>query len=402
MKRQSLIRTSRDPDYWLIATVIILLIVGAILIYSATSGFSPERGPAYVLLQHLARVAIGALLLYAASKVDYHWLQRWPVPLLIAGGTFALLAALQLANMGNEEGQAIRWFAKSSLGQSIQPSEMAKPAMIIYMAAWLASKGDKIRQVSYGLIPFSILLGLMTGMILAQPDLSTAMVIALTAVVMFFIAGADLKQLGLLTVLAMGSAPLLIRKEYMVDRIESWVKSITSSEVDIAGIGRQSYQTTTALAAGGLAGVGFGGSQHKAAFGNVAHTDLIMAVAGEEMGLLGSLLIIGLFIVFAYRGIKIAHDAADAFGSLLAVGITVWIVVQAIIHAGVVSELTPVTGMPLPFISYGGSALIMEMAGVGLLINISKQGIREGIKSNAILAFGRGNGRSRLPRVRNS
>ena len=402
MKGQSLIRTSRSPDYWLIATEVVLLIVGALLIFSATSSFAPDRGPAYILMQHLVRVAVGAVLLYAAARIDYHFLQRWPIPLLIAGGSLAMLAALWLMNIGEEGGEAVRWFSGSTLGKSIQPSELAKLAVIIYMAAWLASKGDKIRHLTYGLIPFSILLGLMAGMILAQPDLSTAIVIAATAVSMFFVAGADLKQLALLFVLALGSAPVLIRKEYMLDRINSWVRAITTSDVDVKGLGYQGYETTTALAAGRIAGVGFGGSQHKLAFGNVAHTDLIMAVAGEELGLVGSLLIIGLFVLFAYRGIKIAHDASDAFGSLLAVGVTVWIVIQAIIHAAVVSEMMPVTGMPLPFISYGGSALLTEMIGVGLLVNVSRHGMGKGVTRNAVLAIGRGNGRTRLSRARHS
>ena len=396
MRDKSLIRVTGNPDYWLIAILLVLLVLGTILVYTASSGhLYVSRGPAYVLIQHLLRVAVGAVALLVASRLDYHIWQRWPIPLLIASAAVLMLLALQLATRV-EGAKVIRWALEGPLGQSVQPSELAKLAAVIYMAAWLSSKGEKVRMFSYGFIPFVILLSFMTGLILAQPDFSTALIIGCSAVAMFFIAGADMKQLLLLFALAGIIAPLIVR-EYMIERALAWLRSLLDpTQVNLTGMDYQPFYTTTALAAGGITGVGLGGSQHKAYLSSMAHTDMIMAIAGEEMGLVGSLLILGLFAALAYRGIKIALEAPDSFGSLLAVGITTWLTLQALVHAAVVSQLMPVTGMPLPFISFGGSALLMEMAGIGLLLNISKHGIQESRRENAYFAVG---GRHRRPRL---
>jgi len=399
MKRTLPIDALRQPDYWLIAAVVALCILGLFMVYSASAPYTfyNELPDSFVIRNHVIRLLIGVVVAVVLARIDYRTWQRWPFPLLIVGVPLALLLVMRIANLGAAEGEARRWLFYDILGNSVQPSELAKPAIIIYIAAWLASKGDKIRDLTYGLIPFMVLLGAMTFLILVQPDLSTALLVAVTAVVMFFVAGAEIKQLaGLLAIAGVLLALVITQTDYMKGRVDGFLKAWLPETEEEAIIDEQIEYATTALVAGGFGGDGLGGSRWKDRFFTVAHTDLIMAVIGEELGLVGSLATIALFALLAYRGIKIALEAPDSFGTVLAVGLIFWLIAQAMIHAGTVSELTPVDGMPLPFVSYGGSALIVEMAAVGLLVNISKFATEEDGIENAYLAFGR---RDRRPRV---
>jgi cell division protein FtsW len=290
---------------------------------------------------------------------------------------------------GSTKFGAQRWI----LNGSIQPSEVAKISVIIYIAAWVTSKGDKIRQLSYGLIPFAILIGLITGLILFQRDLSTALLIAATAWLMFFFAGADLIQLFVSMVFGLATFIFLVAREpYRIERIVAFLRP----DADPSGSSFQIHQALLALASGGIGGQGLGASKQKFGYVPAVHTDTIVAVLGEELGLIGCLVLIGLFVLLAYRGFKIALQAPDSFGTILAAGLTCSLIIQALINLAVVTATLPYAGVPMPFISYGGSSLVTSMACVGLLLSISRgHRVTQG-RTSASVGLGRGNWRTRI------
>jgi cell division protein FtsW len=273
------------------------------------------------------------------------------------------------------EDQAQRWL----MGNSVQPGEVVKLAVIIYIAAWLASKGDKIRQLTYGMVPFAMLLGLVTGLIVLQPNFSTAFLIVCTAVAMFFVAGADVAQLLIGGVVGGLSLAVLVRtSEYRWQRVLTFVANPLR---DPLGRGYQTTHAIFALQSGGVAGVGLGNSVQK--MDNLLyapHTDAIFAIIGEELGLIGCLVIIAMYALLVYRGMRIARQCRDPFGALLATGITCWFVFQAALHVGVVTATVPFTGVTLPLISFGGSSLVASMAAIGLLLSISRRSVTRGAR----------------------
>jgi len=371
----------RKTDYTLLLAVTVLVVLGLIMVYSATFTLGSDTFH-YLKLQALWAV-VGAMALLVTARIDYHLWRRLAVPVMGLG--VALLVAVLV--IGKAAGYAQSWFLKGR----IQPSEFAKLAFIIYIAAWLDSKGDKIRNVTYGLIPFAVLLGMVTGLIVLQPDLGAAALIVATAVSMFFIAGAEISQLvvgllaGIPTLLA-----ILFTSDYARDRIQVFLHP----ESDVQGAGYQVHTVLTALRAGGIFGRGLGAGTQKYIEPWVHHTDTIFSVIGEELGLLGCLVVIGLFLFIAYRGLLAAFRAPDTFGTLLALGITCWISFQAVVHMAVNTATLPFTGLTLPFISYGGSSLVSCMAGVGVLLSISRVGKEREL--GAAFAFGRRNRRPRL------
>ncbi len=356
---------TRPADYVLVVIVGVLVLIGVMMIYSVSVGPNLQVGdadPFSLVERHLAILLVGVIVMLIFARLDYHILQRFAVLMMFV--TVALLIALLLFGEGVEG--ARRWL----LGPSIQPGELAKLVTIIYVAAWGASKGKKLRRLVYGLIPFSILIGLIAGLIILEPNYSTALLIAAVAFTMFFIAGADLKQFfgaGLL-----GGAVAL----FVVTQSSRAMSRLQLLQVEpSSALNDQSWQmaqTLIALASGGILGkgVGTGGGQY--GYVPLAHSDGIFAIWGEETGLVGAILLVALFIALAHRGFRIAQKAPDDFGRVLAAGITFWLVLQAFINIGVVTQLIPFTGQPLPFISYGGSSLVMGMAGIGILLSISR------------------------------
>jgi cell division protein FtsW len=244
-------------------------------------------------------------------------------------------------------------------------------AIIIYIADWLSSKGEQIRRVRYGLVPFAILLGFITGLIVLQQDLSTAILIAATSLAMFFIAGGSLWQI----VASLGLAGVtftffITRSSYRVNRILTFLDPLGT---DPTGDGYQIHQILIALGSGGITGLGLGASRQKFGYIPASHTDGIFAILGEELGLIGCIAVMGLFVFLAFRGFRIALDAKDSFGTILAAGITCSLIFQAIVNVGVITASLPFTGIPLPFISFGGSSLVISMASVGLLLAVSRR-----------------------------
>ena len=379
-------------DYVLVLVVAALLILGVMMVYSSTfdMAYVEYDNPNRFLFRQLAWAGLGLGVLIGLARIDYHLWERWAVPMM--AGTLVLLALVALK--GSEKFGAQRWL----MNGSIQPSELAKISVVVYIAAWVTSKGDKIRKVSYGLIPFAILIGLVTTLILLQRDLSTALLIVATGWAMFFFAGADLVQLFASLVFGLATAVAMVLGEpYRRQRILSFL----DPEADPSGASFQIRQAIMALASGGILGKGLGASAQKFGYVPAVHTDTILAVLGEELGLVGCLMLIGLFIALAYRGFKIALEASDSFGTMLAAGLTCCLALQAMVNMGVVTGVLPYAGVPLPFISYGGSSLLTSMACVGLLLSVSRG--RHAVKgrTSARVDLGRGDWRSRISPARN-
>jgi len=384
-------RAYGSPDYVLALAVAGLLVIGSMMAYSATFDWSyQEHGSSFrIASRQFLWVGLGLVALVVVAAVPYDWWQRMAVPVM-AG---ALLLLVLVLLVGDERFGARRSF----LNGSIQPGELAKLATVIYVAAWLASKGDQIRDVTYGLVPFAVLIGGVAGLIVMQPDVSTAMLVVLVALAMFFFAGADVFQLAAGG--AVGGITFLVlinHLPYARQRIEEYLQVWHDPTL----VGYHVRQALIALGSGGLFGVGLGQGQQKLGYLPAPHTDSVFAVLGEEAGFVGCLVVLGLFVLLAHRGFKIALDAPDGFAALLACGVTCWLAFQALINVGVMTGLIPFTGIALPFISSGGSAMVVSSAGVGLLLSISR-GKRVGKRSHRRANLDRrwGNRGARLSRT---
>lgn len=356
-------RRHAGPDYVLALAVAGLVIVGLMMVYSATFDWSYQvyQDSFHIASRQFLWVGLGAIVLLVVAVVPYDYWEQWAVPIM---GVTLLLLVLVLF-VGDDRFGARRSF----FGGSIQPGELAKLVVVIYVAAWLASKGEQIRDVTYGLIPFAVLIGVVAGLIVMQPDVSTATLIVLTALAMFFFAGADILQLVIGGSISGLTFTLLINQlPHARQRVEDYLLTWR----DPTRVGHHVRQALIALGSGGLFGVGLGQGQQKLGYLPAPHTDSIFAVLGEESGFVGCLIVMGLFLLLAQRGFKIAMEASDAFAALVACGITCWLSFQALINIAVMTGLLPFTGVALPFISSGGSAMVVSLAGVGLLLSISR------------------------------
>jgi cell division protein FtsW len=356
-------------DYLLTITIAALLLVGLMMIYSATFalGYQLHGQPTYYFIRQLLWMGVGLLVMIIFARIEYHTWRRFSIPTMIF--TLLLLGIVLIIGEVRFGGQ--RWLVNGS----IQPSELSKLAIIIYIADWLSSKGEQIRKVSYGLIPFAILLGFITGLIVLQQSLSTAILIAATTLAMFFIAGGNLWQI-LVSGLLGGSTIVFLTNQsaYRLARVTTFLDPLNT---DPLNTGYQIRQILIALGSGGLTGLGLGASRQKFGYIPASHTDGIFAILGEELGLVGSLAVLALFAFLAYRGFRIALAAPDSFGMVLASGITCSLIFQAVVNIGVVTASLPFTGVTLPFISFGGSSLVVTMASAGLLLAVSRRTLPE-------------------------
>jgi cell division protein FtsW len=369
------LQTQRLLSYDLVflGIVAVLIGLGLVMIFSASyeqaNRFLGQS--AYYLIRQLQWLAVGTVILFTASIFDYRKLQSLSVAIM----ALTVLALLAVLLLGRDNLGATRSLA----GSRFQPSEMAKLTVTIYIAYWLTSKGERLRNVSYGLIPFAMLLGLIAALIVLQPDFDTTIIIVVTALVMFFVASADLKQLGI----SMGIASLTLylaitRTDYAAQRIQDFLSTLTNP---LSG-SDQVRKSLVALANGGLVGTGLGDSVAKQ-FGGVPlpWTDSIFVIVGEELGLLGTLTVVVLFMALAFRGLNVARRSQDHFGMVLGCGITAWLAFQAFVNMAVNTATLPYGGLTLPFISYGGSSLVACMAAVGVLLSISHYGTKQPIHS---------------------
>ncbi|MCD5390679.1 putative lipid II flippase FtsW [candidate division NPL-UPA2 bacterium] len=341
--------------------------IGLVAIYSTSAISAGERfgDSAFFLKRQMLWMGLGLAFMLLAMVTKYELLKVLSKPLLLL--SVLLLIMVLLPQFGREAGGARRWLRVG--GFSIQPSEMARLAIILYLSAYLARKQDRVKELWRGLLAPLLVLGVVTGLILLQPDLGTSLLIGLVALILLFVAGVRLIYLAGIGFSSLPALYLLItRVPYRQRRILAFLDPWK----DPRGVGYQITQSFMALGSGGLSGIGLGESRQKLFYLPAAHTDFIFSIIGEELGFIGTAAILILFLIFIWTGMRIAYRAPDLFGHLLGVGITAAIGLQAIINVGVATGSLPTKGIPLPFISFGGSSLLLNMVGVGLLLNISR------------------------------
>jgi cell division protein FtsW len=399
-------------DMPLLVTVGALLIFGLMMVYSSTFDWSYQAygSPATIFMRQLQWVALGVICMLLAARIDYHFWR--PVGVLVMAG--AIVALILVLVIGSTTFNAQRSF----FGGSVQPSELAKFATIVYLAVWLASKGDRIREMSYGMLPFGIIVGVVVTLILLQPDLSAAGTVLVIATLMFFVAGADLFQMGLVSLIGTSTVGVLMQLPIRIavtgrQRLADYLVGLQ----DLTQASWHVKQAAIAFVNGGLFGRGLGESHQKFGFLPTPHTDSIFAIIGEELGLLGCLIVIALFVVLIWRGFRIAAKARDSLGASLAAGIVCWVAFEALVNIAVMVGALPFAGNALPFISYGGSNMVMTLTAVGVLLNVSRRAETEPIsrrvrssgswrepaaggqiKKNAPFDFGRWDRRGRVSR----
>jgi cell division protein FtsW len=379
-------------DKTLLLTVVGLCLLGLVMVYSSSEvqGYIDYHNASYFFQHQLIWLAIGAVGGLFALGLDYHRLRALAPVMMV--GTVVLLVLVLIPHIGVSRNGARRWFGFSSF--TIQPAELAKVVVVCYLARWLEKSGAKVRSPKDGLLPFLLMVGLVVGLVLLEKDLGTSMVLAIIAIAMFMVAGARWHHL----LMVVGGAALamvaLIKLEpYRYNRMAAFLNPWSDS----LNTGFQSVQSVLALGSGGLTGVGLGNSIQKYQWLPEAHTDFIFAIIGEELGLIGTLLVLCLFCLLAYRGYRAALRAPDTFGLLLATGITTWITFQAFVNMAAVAVVLPTTGIPLPFVSFGGSSLSVTLAAVGLLLNISAQGVKPTVARRAGIDIGRRHRGSHIP-----
>ena len=345
-----------------------LTLFGVLAVYSASFAFGAlEFDDAhYFVVRQASFALLGGVAMSIALRFDYRRLRMLSLLLLL--GVMVLLVLTLFPGFGVEQNGAQRWINLGAL-PPLQPSELAKLALVIYIADWLSAKGDEVHSFSLGVLPFVFVVGPAAALVMLEPDMGTTLVLLLTTGTQFFIGGASLKHVAALTASGAIAGGLLIASGgYRADRWMAWV----SPDSDAAGNGFHIIQLLIALGSGGITGVDWGQSRQKFFYIPGAHTDGIFAIIGEELGLMGTLAVLLLFGILLYRGIRIASSARDEFGRLLAVGIVSWIGYQALLNIGGITRTIPMTGIPLPFLSYGGSALISTLGAIGLLLSVSR------------------------------
>jgi len=360
-------RDGRRADTTLLFTVGTIVVFGLIVLSSASTviGFQQYDDSAHFLKQQLLSALIGVLAFVIFFRTDYRTWKRFAFPFLVA--SIGLLIAVFIPGIGLELLGARRWVSVGPI--FFQPAEIVKLTFLIYLAVWLEARLRKIHDRSYGLWPFLALLGTITMLIVLQPDVGTMSIIAIIALSSYYVAGAPYRDFTLIFGLAIAAFALLIKSApYRASRFLVFL----NPQLDPQGIGYHINQALLAIGSGGVFGVGLGHSRQKFNYLPEVAGDSIFAVVAEELGLIISLGLIALFVVFMVRGYSIARRAPDDFGRILAAGITSWFGFQALVNIGALSGILPLTGIPMPFVSYGGTALIMSFAALGILTNISK------------------------------
>ena len=389
---------TRGVDIPLVLTVVALLVFGLIMLYSASFDFSyNEYGSStYMFIRQVRWVSLGIVVVFLLSLFDYH---NWRKVVVFAMlGTIGLLVTVLFIN-------EIRLGASRTLYEgSYQPSEIAKLVALIYLSVWLYAKRDFLHDITLGLIPLGVILGIIGGLIYLQPDLSAAGTVLILGGLLFFLAGADIRQIIFLLILALFMAWTIVQfSETGQDRVASFLAGLQ----DPTHASYHVQRSFEAVIKGGVFGVGLGQADTKLTGLPFAPTDSIFAVVAEELGLFGSVLLMGLYAALVWRGLVIARRAPDMLGTLLAAGMTFWIGMEALINMAVMVGLMPFAGNALPFISAGGSNLLSTMSAIGIMLNISRQsGESAKLEENSWRSFGavidlrRGDGRRGVSRAR--
>ncbi|MFN2582069.1 MAG: putative lipid II flippase FtsW [Candidatus Dormibacteria bacterium] len=387
--------TASGVDGWLLTVVIALVAFGLVMVYSASEalGYLWYGNPSYFFEHQLIGVGLGAAGMVVLARFDYHRLRALAKPAMVV--MVLLLLAVLVPHVGTQAYGAQRWFQVGPL--SVQPSAMSIAVVILFFARWLDDRGGHVRCMR-GVRDYMIVMSTVLVLILLERDLGSSIVIAGVGMVLLALGGARKRHLLLLTVvLGAGGFALVEFVAYRADRVAHFLNPCA----DALGSGFQNCQALYALGSGGLTGAGLGNSVLKFDWLPEAHTDFIFAIIGEELGLIGTVAIIGAFLFLAWRGVRASLRAPDRFGALLAGGITAWICIEAFVNVAAVTGVIPTTGIPLPFISYGGTSLATSLVGMGILCNVSAQGRGRGAVQRAGVDRWWGDGRTSDAGARN-
>ncbi|MEX1129204.1 MAG: putative lipid II flippase FtsW [Vicinamibacterales bacterium] len=353
-------------DKWLFMATLMLVCTSVVMVYSASAIVLGERGenPYLFLFKQGVFALIGLLCVQLVMRIDY---RNYRQPVVIWTGLAVVGILLVAVLFGREVGGATRWLNIGPLG--IQPSEMAKLAVIVFVAALLERRMERIDEPAYALVPVAVVLGVIVALILSQPDLGTAASIVMIAAVMIFAAGISYRYIAALAVMGLPALVLLIyTSDYRMRRMQAFIDPWSDS----LDSGYQVIQSMIAVAVGGVSGRGLMDGVQKLFYLPEPHNDFIYAVISEELGMIGAMLVLACFCVIAWRGMRTALRAPDRFGAFLAIGLTTMIAFQAFFNISVVLGLLPTKGIPLPFVSYGGSSLLINLIGMGILLNVSQ------------------------------
>ncbi len=360
--------TVAPPDPWLFGAVAGLVAIGIVMVFSASSAiaYAQYHDTTYYLKRQLVMLVIGSILAYGAYRIDYTKLKRISPALL--GITFVLLVLTLVPHIGFQTGGARRWLGVGAL--SFQPSEVAKLAIVLFIAAKLSAIDDGVRSLQRGVVPLLLVAALIAFPILFEPDMGTASLVIFTTMGMMLCAGMRVEHFIIVGLVMLPAAALTVGSSaYKRARVLAFLNPWK----DPQNTGFHIVQSLLALGSGGLFGVGLGASRQKFFYLPEAHTDFIFAVLGEELGLLGTLAVLALFAAFAVRAFTIAQRTTDRFGFFVICGCAMLIVIQAFINIGVVTSSWPVTGVPLPFISFGGTSLIVNLVSAALIMNVARR-----------------------------
>lgn len=365
-------------DLWILVPVLILVVIGVLLVFDASYAKAADydwtnKDQWYFARKQLESVLIGIVVMLFVSRVRLSTLTKISTPLLLL--SIGLLVAVMVPGIGYRANGAYRWFRFA--GITLQPSEIAKLAVVLYLSQFLAQGKSVVRRIDGRWLPPALAVGAIALLILKEPDMGTTIAVILTCFAMLFAAGVRKWQIGAMLGLCGLAAWAAVKLEpYRMDRVHVWLAPWQHRYGD----GYQTVHSLIALGTGGVFGLGYCEGREKL-YIPAASTDFIFATLGEELGLIACLVVLGLFVFFIFKGLDVAGRAKSVYANLLAVGVTSMIGIQALINIAVVSASIPATGVPLPFISYGGSSLILTLAGVGILLAVSRQGSETGIRS---------------------
>lgn len=358
-----------EPDKSLITAMLVLIVFGLVMLFSASSVVSYARygTTAHFFIRQLFSVLIGLAAFWVVARIDYRLWKKLAIFFLFF--SILLLVLVFIPGLRAEYGTARSWI--NIFGFSFQPSELVKLSFLIYLATWLEAKKDSLHNLASGILPFLIILGVISALMIAQPDLGTLFIIAFTSMIVFFAGGGKISHIILAMVFAglVLALMLMLKSDYQSDRL----KCLKDPSYSTQNKCYQINQSLIAVGSGGLFGRGIGQSRQKFMYLPEVWGDSIFSIIAEEVGFVFSALLILLFLFLFYRGLLIARAAPDIYGSMLATGIVVWLAVQTFLNIGGMINLIPMTGVPLPFISSGGSAILSILIAMGILVNISKQ-----------------------------
>ena len=359
----------RSPTFvFLLAVVLVINLIGLAMVLSASSVTALyEYGSSwYLFKRQLLWLALGLGAMVAIMRVDYHWWRRWTTLLLVGSGL--LMVLVMVPGLGVNVNGSSRWLGYGMV--RIQPSEFAKLAVLLFVADLLARRADKVGNWRLTLQPVLVVFAIFALLLMLQPNLGTTLILGAIVFMMLFVSGVAIKPLlGTFAVGGVLATMAATLETYRWRRLKGFINPWK----DAQNTGYQTIQSQVAIAHGGISGSGLGQSRAKYGFLPFAHTDFIFAIIADELGLIGALLVVTLFIALGVAGVRTALQAPDRYGMLIATGITAWILIQAFVNIGAVVGVLPITGVPLPFVSFGGSSLVVTMAAVGLLLSVSRQ-----------------------------